>query len=85
MSTRSHLGRYFEVWNREQSWFWSVIDPNRNGGTIGAAATEEDAIFAACSSIEQASMNFSCVQGECRHLSMMNLERYLTKVCNAAA
>ncbi len=85
MSTRSHLGRCFEVWNRGQSWFWSVVDPNRNGGTIGAAATEEDAIFAARSSIEDASMKFSCTQSECWHLSMANLERYLMEVCNAAA
>ncbi len=53
MRGRSHMGRSFDVWNGNESWFWMVLDPSRNGGVIGAAATEEDAVRDACASIEE--------------------------------
>ena len=56
--SRHHLGIGFEVWNAQQSWFWFVENTNRNG-TIGAAATESDAIADAHSSIEEIS-NSDC-------------------------
>jgi hypothetical protein len=55
MRIRSHLGSCFEVWNGEQTWFWFVANAHRNGGAIGAAATEAEAIREACSSIEEIS------------------------------
>ena len=42
--SRSHLEIAFEVWEYGQSWFWLVVLPHSDGGTIGAAATEADAI-----------------------------------------
>jgi hypothetical protein len=45
----------FEVWTCQGTWFWYVVNPQRNGGTIGAAATETEAIREARSSIEEMS------------------------------
>jgi hypothetical protein len=50
---RKHLGTSFRVWSRQQSWFWLVLSRHGDGGTIGTAATEADAVREACSSIEQ--------------------------------
>jgi hypothetical protein len=53
MRSRSHMSVGFEVWNRHQTWFWYVVNAQRNGGTIGAAANEVEAIHEARSSIEE--------------------------------
>ncbi len=53
MSSHNYLGRTFEVWNGQRSWFWMVTEPGRDGGTVGAAATRADASRAACRSIEE--------------------------------
>ena len=52
---RSHLGTSFRVWNRRQTWFWLVLNQHRNGGTIGTATTEAEAVREACFSIEEMS------------------------------
>ena len=53
--SRSHLEIGFEVWEDGESWFWLVVSPHSDGGTIGAAATEAEAIRDARSSIEDPS------------------------------
>ena len=45
----------FEVWENGESWFWLVVSPHSDGGTIGAAASEAEAIRAARSLIEDPS------------------------------
>jgi hypothetical protein len=50
---RNHLGTSFKVWNRRRSWFWLVLNQQGNGGAIGTAATEAEAVRDACSSIEE--------------------------------
>ena len=50
---RTHLGIRFEIWTGQQSWFWRFSDPSRAGGSIGAAATETDAVREACLAIEE--------------------------------
>ena len=50
---RTHLGTRFEIWTGQRSWFWRFSDPNRAGGSIGAAATETDAVREACLAIEE--------------------------------
>jgi hypothetical protein len=45
----------FEVWTCQGTWFWHVVNPQRNGGTIGAAATKMEAVREARSSIEEMS------------------------------
>lgn len=52
---RDHLGAAFEVWAGGQSWFWCLLNQRRNGGAIGAAATEADAIREAFVAIEEMS------------------------------
>ncbi|MGH7865433.1 MAG: hypothetical protein ACREQB_10605 [Candidatus Binataceae bacterium] len=46
------MGTGFQVWTAQHTWFWLVVNPHRSGGTIGAAATEVDAVLAARSLIE---------------------------------
>ena len=55
MRSRSHLGIGFELWSNQRVWFWSVINPRCNGGTIGAATTESEAVREACAAIEELS------------------------------
>jgi hypothetical protein len=55
MSSHNYRGMSFDAWTNQQTWFWSVVNPNRNGGTIGAAATEVDAVREACMSIDETS------------------------------
>jgi hypothetical protein len=46
----------FKVWeDHHQCWFWLVTGPHSNGGTVGAAATEAEAIRDARSLIEDLS------------------------------
>jgi hypothetical protein len=54
MHTCDYLGTTFEVRNSNGSWFWRVCDSGRNGGTIGVAGNEADAVRDACLSIEEA-------------------------------
>jgi hypothetical protein len=79
--SKNHLGIGFEVWNAQQSWFWLVDNTSRNG-TIGAAATESDAIAEAHSSIEEISNSKARFGWEC---SLGKLARYLASVRDAAA
>jgi hypothetical protein len=53
--SRNHLENTFEVWEDGESWFWMVVSPHSDGGTIGAAATEAEAIRDARSLIEEPS------------------------------
>jgi hypothetical protein len=56
MKSHDHLGTRFQVWNGQQTWFWSIFDTGRNRGTIGAAASETQAMREACSMIEEWSL-----------------------------
>jgi hypothetical protein len=53
----------FKVWRRQRTWFWFVASQYGNGGTIGTAATEAEAIHAARSSVE-AVCNAAPTQGK---------------------
>ena len=47
MVVRSHdFEPAFKVWSRHRAWFWFVANPYGDGGTIGTAATEAEAIRA---------------------------------------
>jgi hypothetical protein len=52
---RNLLGTGFDVWDDQEAWFWLVVSPRRDGGIIGSAATEADAVREACASIEEIS------------------------------
>jgi hypothetical protein len=83
---RTYSGIIFEIWEGQQTWFWFVLDPHREGGAIGAAASENDAVRDACFSIDE--MLYArreppmAVDWE---ISLANLERYLANVCGAPA
>lgn len=49
---KQHCDIGFKVWRRQRTWFWFVASPYADGGTIGAAATEAEAIRAAGASVE---------------------------------
>jgi len=95
MSSRSYMGSGFEVWNSQRTWFWFVVDPLHNGGAIGAAANEADAIREACSSIEAMSAqrraglaafqqsNQIALDAPGWEGVLVSLERYLTSVCRS--
>jgi hypothetical protein len=75
MHSRSHLGIGFELWSNQRVWFWSVVNPRGNGGAIGAATTEAEAMREACAAIEELSAlrrwsSASAVHARQRHLSV---------------
>lgn len=75
MHSRSHLGIGFELWSNQRVWFWSVINSRGNGGAIGAAITEAEAVREACTAIEELSAlrrrrSASAVHTRQRHLSV---------------
>jgi hypothetical protein len=70
-----YLGATFEVWRSRDSWLWRVCDTSRNGGTIGAAATETDAVRDACLSIEEAGCSRVCT--DLIYTSVLEWERSL--------
>ncbi len=78
--TKHHLGIGFEVWNNHQTWFWFVDNTNRNG-TIGAAASESDAIAEAHWSIEEISNSSARPGWEARSEN----SRGISTVCDPTA
>jgi hypothetical protein len=83
---RHYQGIDFEVWDGQQTWFWFVTDPRCDGGAIGAAASETEAVRDACLSID-AMMSARCesICGFDWEISLANLERYLAQCCDRCA
>ena len=82
---RHYLGTSFEVWDGQQTWFWFVIDPHRDGGAIGAAASETGAVRDACMAIEEMSVHSEPLTAIGWEVSLANLERYLSCARDATA
>ena len=83
---RHYLGIDFEVWEAQQRWLWCVIDPHRDGGAIGAAVSETDAVRDACLSIdEMMSSRAEVLITVDWEISLSNLERYLAECCDRMA
>jgi hypothetical protein len=85
---RTYLGTDFEIWTGQQSWFWRVSDRNR--GSVGAAASEADAIREACRAIEESTGTSPVREWRCFEAAMLGweftlnqLERYLPQVNRA--
>jgi hypothetical protein len=53
MQPRRHLGVDFAIWEREDAWFWFLINPRDSGGLIGTATNEAAVELEACVSIEE--------------------------------
>jgi hypothetical protein len=51
----NHLGVSFDIWRGQWTWFWSLVNPHHDGGAVGAALTEADAIREARTAIEEMS------------------------------
>ncbi|HJU09465.1 MAG TPA: hypothetical protein VJ728_01245 [Candidatus Binataceae bacterium] len=49
---KQYLGVEYVIWNRENAWFWLLLNPHGAGGTAGAAPNSAGAMEDACSSIE---------------------------------
>jgi len=43
MLSHKHLSTTFRIWTAQQTWFWSVVIPERSSGAIGAVANEVQA------------------------------------------
>lgn len=50
---KNYLGVSFLVWKRESTWFWLIINPDGQGGAIGATTNERHATREARQSIEE--------------------------------
>jgi hypothetical protein len=50
---KRHLGVDFKIWTSGGSWFWLLTNANGEGGTIGASASEAQAMRDAFLSIEE--------------------------------
>jgi hypothetical protein len=79
---RHYQGIDFEVWEGQQTWFWLVVDPQGEGGAIGAAANQLEAVRDACWSIEEMSMHCGSLSAIGWEISLANLERYLAQGCD---
>ena len=55
MSSHTHLGVRFDVWDNQGAWFWRVVNAGGHTGLIGAAPKQADAEREARSSIEELS------------------------------
>jgi hypothetical protein len=80
---RHYQGVDFEVWDGQQTWFWFVVDPRCDGGAIGVAVAENEAIRDACVAID--AMILPCIEpmsAEQWESSLASLERYLTRCCD---
>lgn len=55
MSSYTHLGVRFDIWDRRGAWFWRVTNAAQQTGSIGAASKQADAEREARSSIEEMS------------------------------
>ncbi len=80
---RHYLSIDFEVWDGQQTWYWFVIDPHSDGGAIGAAAGETEAVRDACLSIDEMMARVEPLSAIEWEISLANLERYLTCVREA--
>jgi len=60
---KHHFDIGFKVWRRQRTWFWFVASQYGEGGTIGTAATEAEAIRSARASVE-AVFNGAPTQGK---------------------
>lgn len=80
---RHYLGIDFEVWDGDQRWMWCVIDPHREAGAVGIAASENDAVRDARVSIDEMLMMPPQVPMRVEwEISLSNLERYLAECCD---
>ena len=87
MRNENHLGIAFQIWSGPQTWFWFVVNPHQNGGAIGAAASEADALREACLSIEEISAQLQTASARgtndcapsliCWKGALENLDRFL--------
>jgi hypothetical protein len=90
MGSHNHLGTTFKVWNGRPAWIWFVPNHFHDGGIIGAAVTEAEAISEACRSIEgrppEATSRLASrpCQAAVRHwkYSLTRLECYLSRARN---
>jgi hypothetical protein len=79
---RHYRGIDFEIWDGQQSWFWFVLDPLRDSGAIGAAASETAAVRDACLSIDEMIFaRWEPMSAAGWDITLANLERYLTRCC----
>ena len=79
---RHYQGIDFEVWDGQQTWFWMVLDPHCEGGAIGAAANETEAVRDACLSIDEMSSRCEPLNAFSWEVSLAKLERYLAQCCD---
>jgi hypothetical protein len=54
-SRRYHHGIQIDLWTNQGAWFWRLVNFRSNRGSVGAAASEADAISEASTTIDELS------------------------------
>jgi len=75
---RTYLGTDFEIWNGQRTWFWRFSDRNR--GSVGAAASEADAVRDACRAIEESTEASPFREGKSFEAAMLGWELTLSRL-----
>ena len=61
--SKAPIRHRIKVWRRQRTWLWFVASQSGDGGTIGTAATEAEAIRSARASVEDV-FNGALMQGK---------------------
>ena len=79
-NARHYRGVDIDVWEAQERWMWCVIHPHREGGAIGAAASEREAVCDACQSIDDMlAPRCDIALAVDWEITLSNLERYLAE------
>ena len=85
-SRKTYAGVMFEIREGASGWFWFAGDPNFEGGAVGVARSENDAVRDACASIDamRASTDAPAIASCCWERSLASLEPFLACFSDAA-
>jgi hypothetical protein len=72
-SRKYHADIPFELWNSQGSWFWRLLDSSREGGIVGVASSQAEAMHEARAAIDELATNLRKPAGSGRLF-----KRYLT-------
>jgi len=82
VSRSTYRGASIEIWDRQDAWFWSVIDSQSARGAIGAARSEQEATREACLTIEKTAPDPSPCCADIAAASLMGWRRSLNSLAS---
>jgi len=78
ISRSTYRGASIEIWDRQDAWFWRVIDAQSARGSIGAARSEQEATREACLTIDKATADPSPASADAAAASVVGWNRSLS-------